>query len=52
MDRTLANMTERARADIGMTASDRAMALLRSEWADPDSHRNIMIYSYQAARIG
>jgi uncharacterized protein YjiS (DUF1127 family) len=41
----LAKMTERELADIGMTASDRAMALEGHQWADPDSNRNIMILS-------
>jgi uncharacterized protein YjiS (DUF1127 family) len=36
----LANMTSRELADIGMTACDRAMALTRHAWADPDSNRN------------
>jgi uncharacterized protein YjiS (DUF1127 family) len=48
----LANMTQRELADIGMTACDRAMALARHEWADPDSNRNDTPFSQRRSGVG
>lgn len=48
----LANMTPRELADIGMTACDRAMALARHAWADPDSNRNDTSFSQRRPGVG
>jgi uncharacterized protein YjiS (DUF1127 family) len=46
----LSGMTARDLADIGLTASDRTMALAMRDWNDPDSGRNISTYGHRRLR--